>query len=107
VAQQFAYMLGYVKIFPQRLPDFYRYLLSYPSAKPLNVDNMFYWSRVKFGLKPTLRVVQMVSCAESPAIVLRTPPPRNSSMPATTLRPLSISVFVSAAAPIPRTPVSI
>jgi len=66
VAQLFAYMLGYVKLFPQRLPDFYRYLLSYPSAKPLNVDNMFYWSRVKFGLKPTLRVVQMVSWRGKP-----------------------------------------
>ncbi|MGB6200987.1 MAG: hypothetical protein WA871_03235 [Candidatus Acidiferrales bacterium] len=66
VAQQFAYMLSYVKVLPQRLPGFYNYLLSYPSAKPANVDNMFYWSRVKFGLKPTLRVVQMVSMRGRP-----------------------------------------
>jgi hypothetical protein len=66
VAQQFAYMLSYVKIFPERLPAFYRYLLSYPGAKPANVDNLFYWSRVKFGLKPTLRVVQLISMRGKP-----------------------------------------
>ena len=61
VAQQFAYMLSYVKVLPQRLPDFYHYLLSYPNGKPTNAENMFYWSRVNFGLKPTLRVVQVIS----------------------------------------------
>jgi hypothetical protein len=61
VAQQFAYMLSYVKVLPQRLPDFYHYLLSYPNGKPANAENMFYWSRVKFGFKPTLRVVQVIS----------------------------------------------
>lgn len=66
VAQQFAYMLSYVKVFPERLPAFYRYLLSYPNAKPANVENMFYWSSVSFGLKPTLRVVQMVSMRGKP-----------------------------------------
>jgi hypothetical protein len=66
VAQQFAYMLSYVKVFPERLPAFYHYLLYYPNAKPANVDNMFYWSSVKFGLKPTLRVVQLVSMRGKP-----------------------------------------
>ena len=66
VAQQFAYMLSYLKVLPERLPDFYRYLLSYPDAEPANVENMFYWSRVNFGLKPTLRVVQMVSMRGKP-----------------------------------------
>jgi hypothetical protein len=66
VAKQFAYMLSYVKIFPGRLPAFYQYLLSFPRAKPTNVENVFYWSRVKFGLKPTLRVVQAVSMRGKP-----------------------------------------
>ena len=61
VAQQFAYMLSYSKALPERLPDFYHYLLVYPEAKPANVEDSFYWSRVKFGLKPTLRVVQVVT----------------------------------------------
>ncbi len=61
VPQQFAFMLSYTKALPALLPDFYQYLLSYPNAKPANVDDTFYWARVKFGLKPTLRVVQMVT----------------------------------------------
>ncbi len=61
VPQQFAYMLTYAKALPAHLPDFYTYLLAYPNAKPANVEDTFYWARVKFGLKPTLRVVQMVT----------------------------------------------
>jgi hypothetical protein len=61
VPQQFAYMLTYAKALPAHLPDFYTYLLAYPHAKPANVEDTFYWARVKFGLKPTLRVVQMVT----------------------------------------------
>jgi len=67
VSQQFAYMLGYSKALPVRLPDFYQYLLSYPNAKPTNVENTFYWARVKFGLKPTLRVVQLMTLRGNPA----------------------------------------
>src|SRR5208282_2070856 len=67
VPQQFAYMLSYDKALPERLPDFYHYLLAYPNAKPANVEDTFYWARVKFGLKPTLRVVQMVTMRGDPA----------------------------------------
>jgi len=61
VPQQFSYMLSYSKVLPEQLPEFYRYLLAYPKSKPANVEDTFYWARVKFGLKPTLRVVQMVT----------------------------------------------
>jgi hypothetical protein len=61
VQKQFAYMLSYYKAFPERLPDFYRYLLAYPDAKPTNVEDTFYWAKVKFGLKPTLRFVHVVT----------------------------------------------
>lgn len=61
VPKQFAYMLSYTKALPARLPGFYNYLLSYPNQKPLNVDDVFYWANVKFGLKPTLRIVQLVT----------------------------------------------
>ena len=61
VSRQFANMLSYDKVLPERLPDFYHYLLDYPNAKPANVEDTFYWARVKFGLKPTLRVAQMVT----------------------------------------------
>jgi len=67
VPQQFAYMLSYGKALPEQLPDFYQYLLTYPNAKPANVEDTFYWAQVKFGLKPTLRVVQMVTMRGNPA----------------------------------------
>jgi hypothetical protein len=67
VPKQFAYMLSYSKALPEQLPEFYNYLLAYPKAKPANVDDTFYWARVKFGLKPTLRVVQTVTMRGEPA----------------------------------------
>ena len=66
VPQQFAYMLSYDKVLPKHLPDFYHYLLAYPNAKPANVEDTFYWAKVKFGLKPTLRVVQVVTMHGKP-----------------------------------------
>ena len=54
-------MLSYTKILPKALPAYYNYLLAYPNAKPPNTEDMFYWDKVKFGLKPTLRVVQVVT----------------------------------------------
>ena len=67
VSKQFAYMLSYSKVLPIYLPDFYHYLLAYPQSKPANVENSFYWARVKFGLKPTLRVVHVLTMRGNPA----------------------------------------
>jgi len=61
VPEQFKYMLSYAKVLPKALPDYYNYLLNYPNGKPANVEDMFYWTKVKFGLKPTLRLVQVVT----------------------------------------------
>ena len=36
------------------------YLLEYPEAKSENIQSEFYWEKVNFGLKPTLRIVQAV-----------------------------------------------
>ena len=66
VSRQFAHMLTYDKALPE-LPGLYHYLLAYPNAKPANVDDTFYWARVRFGLKPTLRIVQMVTMQGDPA----------------------------------------
>lgn len=57
VAKAFAFMLSYSKVLPQRVPGFYDYLLTYPESRPDNVQDVIYWERVKFGLKPTLRIV--------------------------------------------------
>jgi hypothetical protein len=61
VAGQFKYMLSYSKPLPEYLPDFFGYLLSYPRGKPANVEDLFYWTKVKFGLKPTLRVLHRIT----------------------------------------------
>jgi hypothetical protein len=67
VSKDFQYVLSFSKALPQYLPDFYNYLLSYPNGKPANVDNWFYWANVKFGLKPTLRIVQVVISTGAPS----------------------------------------
>jgi len=67
VAKQFAYMLSYATALPEQFPAFYRYLLAYPNAKPANVEDRFYWAKVKFGLRPTLRVVHLVTMRGGPA----------------------------------------
>ena len=68
VAEQFRYMLSYSKALPRYFPDFYNYLLTYPEGKPADVQNTFYWAKVKFGLKPTLRVVHVLTLRrETPA----------------------------------------
>ncbi len=66
VPEQFAYLLSYGKALSEHVPDFYHYLLVYPHAKPANYEETFYWARVQFGLKPTLRIVHMVSMRGSP-----------------------------------------
>jgi len=66
VAQQFAYMISHYKALPEHLPEFYEYLLSYPNEKPANIEDTFYWARVKFGLKPTLRIVHVVTMRGEP-----------------------------------------
>lgn len=54
-------MLSYSRALPKYLPDFYEYLLTYPTGKPAEVEDTFYWAKVKFGLKPTLRVVHVLT----------------------------------------------
>ncbi len=74
VAAQFKHLLSYFSMLPERLPNFYTYLLSYPRTRPVNVEDVFYWAKVKFGLKPTLRIVHVVamrgSAAGDPAYVI-------------------------------------
>jgi hypothetical protein len=60
VAEQFKYMLSYSKALPSYLPEFNNYLLNYPAGKPANVEDSFQWAKVKFGLKPTLRILHIV-----------------------------------------------
>jgi hypothetical protein len=68
VPEQFKYMLSYAKALPRYLPDFYNYLLTYPDGKPAQVDDTFYWAKVKFGLKPTLRVIHVLTMSGNGSI---------------------------------------
>jgi hypothetical protein len=67
VADTFQSLLSRSKALPVYLPVLDRYLLDYPHAESDNIQSEFYWEKVNFGLKPTLRIVQ--------AIVYRGPRP--------------------------------
>src|SRR5262249_18838726 len=56
VADQFEKMVGRSAALPDVLPELRQYLLKYPLAELPNADNYFYWEKVNFGLKPTIRV---------------------------------------------------
>lgn len=60
VFDQFQYILSYAKAMPQEVPAFYNYIVNYPGSGAANLSSLFYWDNVKFGLKPTLRIVQVV-----------------------------------------------
>ena len=56
VADQFQTMIGRASALPDVLPELRRYLLEYPNAELAGADSFFYWEKVSFGLKPTIRV---------------------------------------------------
>jgi hypothetical protein len=60
VAETFQSLLSRSKALPVYLPDLDRYLLDYPNVHLDNVETQFYWEKVNFGLKPTLRMVQTI-----------------------------------------------
>jgi hypothetical protein len=60
VAETFASLLAQMKALPTYLPDLHRYLLDYPNAASNEIRSKFYWEKVNFGLKPTLRIVQAI-----------------------------------------------
>jgi hypothetical protein len=60
VAETFASLLNRSKALPVYLPELREYLLNYPKADSANIQSEFYWEKVNFGLKPTLRMVQAI-----------------------------------------------
>ncbi len=60
VGETFTSLLSRSKALPAYLPELERYLLKYPEAKSENIQSEFYWEKVNFGLKPTLRIVQAI-----------------------------------------------
>jgi hypothetical protein len=60
VGMVFSSLLGRSKALPAYLPDLDSYLLEYPNVKSEKIESEFYWEKVNFGLKPTLRIVQAI-----------------------------------------------
>jgi hypothetical protein len=60
VAETFRSLLSRSKALPAYLPDLDRYLLDYPNLNSRKIESEFYWEKVNFGLKPTLRLVQAI-----------------------------------------------
>jgi hypothetical protein len=60
VAETFESLLGKSKALPVYFPALDHYLLEYPSANSTNIQSEFYWEKVNFGLKSTLRIVQAI-----------------------------------------------
>ncbi len=60
VEETFASLLSRSKALPVYMPELEHYLLDYPQAQSANIQSEFYWEKVQFGLKPTLRIVQAI-----------------------------------------------
>jgi hypothetical protein len=60
VAETFASLVSRSKGLPVYLPELREYLLNYPKADSSGIESEFYWEKVNFGLKPTIRMVQAI-----------------------------------------------
>ena len=56
IAEQFRTMVSRASALPDVLPELRQYLLDYPNAQLPDSDSFFYWEKVSFGMKPTIRV---------------------------------------------------
>jgi hypothetical protein len=61
ISEQYRTLLSRSKVLPERLPAFYAYLLDYPKASLPDSSSIFYWEKVKFGLKPTFRINHQIA----------------------------------------------
>jgi hypothetical protein len=60
VQQEFQSLVARSKALPVYLPELQAYLLNYPKTKSEHLESEFYWEKVNFGLKPTIRLLQAV-----------------------------------------------
>jgi hypothetical protein len=56
VAEQFETMVGRSAVLPDILPELRQYLVKYPEADLPGGESFFFWEKVDFGMKPTIRV---------------------------------------------------
>jgi hypothetical protein len=60
VADQFRALLASVDQLPAPVPALFAYLDDYPQGRLPGAEDIFYWTVVNFGLKPTIRVNHVV-----------------------------------------------
>ena len=60
VELEFESLVSRSKALPVYLPELQSYLLKYPAAKSEHIESEFYWEKVNFGLKPTVRLLQAI-----------------------------------------------
>jgi hypothetical protein len=63
-ADEFMQLLGAFPFLEEYAPEFRHYLSHFPEDRPPGMENFFYWSQEKFGLKPVLSITH-VMLAES------------------------------------------
>jgi hypothetical protein len=56
VSKQFETMVSRSETLPEVVPQLRQYLLNYPDVDLPGVDSFFFWEKVDFGMKPTIRV---------------------------------------------------
>jgi hypothetical protein len=61
ISDSFRALLSRSDTLPAYMPELHRSLLNYPKDAVENSQSIFYWERVDFGLKPTLRINHAVA----------------------------------------------
>jgi len=61
VSEQFRKLLSRSTVLPTELPQLNAYLLNYPNASLPESSSVLYWEKIKFGLKPTLRINHQIT----------------------------------------------
>jgi hypothetical protein len=60
VEHEFQSLVARSQALPVYLPELQNYLLNYPKIQSEHIESEFYWEKVNFGLKPTVRLLQAV-----------------------------------------------
>lgn len=61
ISETFQSLLSRLKVLPVYLPELNRILLEYPNVDLKTGSSDFYWEKVNFGLKPTIRMVHQIT----------------------------------------------
>jgi hypothetical protein len=79
VAQEFDVLFNQSRVFEPSAPGFFRHLRDFPSVPLEGAENVFYWSKADFGVRPVLAVthlslyrVPLVSATERTSAVIAT-----------------------------------